>query len=196
MFSSFPGVSVFIWICMSTHMMCRCACVCAGTLMATSAVISQESFTFFQWPRTHQVCYPGWFVSTRNPASTCPVLEGQVHATTSGFAFPDKTSQALKFAIKHFTDWASSKSRVHPLQHAIRLRLSSEHKPIKSVNDTRRTGENPVCQEGLEAKGYEFHFSAVVMSGAHLIMNHDLPRNPFYESSGLDLLHSLMLFWV
>lgn len=164
--------------------------------MATSAVISQEPFTFFQWPRTHQVCYPGWLMSTRNLVSTCPVLEGQVHATTSGFAFPDRTSRVLRFAIKHLTDWASSKSHIHPLQHTICLRLSSEYKPIKSVNDTRRTGENPVRQESLEAKGYEFHFSAVVMSGAHLIMNHDLPRNPFYESSGLDLLRSLMLFWV
>lgn len=41
----------------------------------------------------------------------------------------------------------------------------------------------PALQASLEAKGCEFHFSAVVVSGTHLIMNHDLPRNPFYESS-------------
>lgn len=109
-FFSLKHVLFFSW-CVGIHMyvhehpydvrVCMCVCRCIDGNLSCH---SQEPFTFFQWPRTHQVFYPGWLISTRNLVSTCPVLEGQVHATTSGFAFPDRTSRVLRFAIKHLTD--------------------------------------------------------------------------------------------
>lgn len=113
---------VRIWAC---RYMNPCVHVCGGQI-ATSTVISQGPFTLFLQQGLSVAWNPpriSWLAGGYQKSCIYLPSVGNASArSTSGFVFPERT-QVLKFAIKCFTDWASSKSRVLPLPHIIRLPL-------------------------------------------------------------------------